>query len=195
MEQASSQAGTNLNAQLVCSICGISGIHLYAVRALSAEMFSLGLEARQPAELFTLTNLGGEVLYQGMPNRNASLGPISFQILAAHLYNQGLLPEGSIILNGGKVAEKDEIVYAEAGTNSACLTIVRDTYALEQDKYAVMRPSALNPLPDNPCATVYTNRILTVHSTARSSVETTNFIDALLCEECRKVYGDAFDGD
>ena len=179
---------------MACSMCGRTGGLLCGVR-VQVFVPSNGGEGpiRKPAEQFTITNGAGQSLFKGfegpvdMPSRAAWQGPITYQVLAAYLYNQSLLPPNAIITNGDTVPGKDDIVYATPGTNTAHLVCNIDPTNSELDKYGVNRKSALNPLPDG--GTVFTHRVLEVHSTNPRIRRCRNDVtDALLCVECKQLY-------
>ena len=118
-----------------------------------------------------------------LPERSHHMGPLTFEVLAAFLINQlGIrIPRNAAIVNGERVVEGKDIVRADAGTDIAHLTLVQMPASEVIRPYLDERPSALNPLPDAPHATVWTLRRENVHRTYMPRP------DVLLCYFCRTV--------
>ena len=143
------------------------------------------------AERFTLTGIGADYPIEiadplELSDRSTAKGPYTFEVFAAYLTRIGIdLPHNAVIINNGRVVDKEDIVEANPGTDVAHLTLHQYGDYVDIPPYLEKRPSALHPLTDAPRATVFTLRKEFVHSTKYRRASRRQ--EVLLCETCYMV--------
>ena len=172
-------------------MCGASNVTLFGseVRSdLDDNVCDIGIVQ---AERFTLTGIGADYPIEiadplQLSDRSTAKGPYTFEVFAAYLTRIGIdLPHNAVIINNGRVVDKEDIVEANPGTDVAHLTLFQYGDYVDIPPYLEKRPSALHPIPDAPCATVFTLRKEFVHSTMHKRASRRQ--EVLLCETCYMV--------
>ena len=172
-------------------MCGASNVTLIGSevrRDFDDNVCDIASAGIRLAERFTLTGIGADYPIEiaeplELSDRSPAKGPLTFEVFAAYLNRIGIvIPKNAVIINCGRVVDKEDIVEADPGTDVAHLKLYQHEDYVDITPYLEKRPSALHPLPDAPHSTVFTLRREYVHRTKYRPASV--WQEVLLCRAC-----------